>query len=158
MNIRILVGSMALILISSSTFANVGRVGQILQQQREIREQSEKSTGAYARFGSSTLERMHDAQDRIFRLLEGVSTVEQLDPAGKAELFNALEEVKAILAENERNRQECWRESKLGTTLKVTRCATIAEREQIRSDAREWKGDASICVPVPEGYSCGQIR
>lgn len=106
MNPRILVGSLALILISSSTFANVGKVGQILQQQREIREESEKSTGAYARFGSSALDRMHNAQDRIFRLLEGVSTIEQLDSARQIELFNALEEVKAILAENERNKQD----------------------------------------------------
>jgi len=156
MNTRVLVGSLALALISANAYANVGKIGQILQQQREIREQSEIATGDYVRFGPSALDRMHAAQDRIFRLLEGVSTLEQLDPARQAELFNALEEVKAVLAENEQDKQRCWRERKTGTTLKQTRCATVAELEQIRTDAQEWKGDTSVCVPTPLGISCGR--
>ena len=157
MKIHVLVTSLLLALASVSAIANVGKVGQILLQQREIRDESEHSTGAYARFGGETLGRMHAAQDRIFELLDGVSSVEQLNREQQADLFNALEEVKAIITENESNKQECWRESKLGTTLKQTRCATVAEREQIRQGARDWHSDTNVCIRSGDGPSCGRM-
>lgn len=136
--------------------ANVGRLGQILQEQREIRAESERSTGAYARFGHGALDRMQRAQDRIFRLLDGVDSLEQLDGNQQAELFNSLEEVKAVLTENERDRQICRRERKTGTTLRQTRCATVAERDRIAEGARQWIGDPAVCLPVSGTTSCGQ--
>lgn len=157
MNTRVWVASLVLALVSASAIANVGKVGQILQQQREIRDESEHSTGAYARFGGEALGRMHSAQDRIFKLLDGVSAVEQLNRDQQAELFNALEEVKAVITANESNKQQCWRESKLGTTLKQTRCATVAEREQVRQGARDWHSDTHVCIRSGGGASCGRM-
>jgi len=135
--------------------ANADKVAMILQQQREIRAQSEHSTGAYARFDPATLERMHSAQDTVFALLDGKTSVEQLAPDRQVELFNALEQVKAILAENDRNRQKCWREHKLGTTMKITRCATLAELEQVRRDAEQWKAEPTICGQRDAMTDCG---
>lgn len=155
MDTPVWVVSLVLALASTSAIANVGKVGQILQQQREIRDESERSTGAYARFGGDALGRMHTAQDRIFKLLDGVSAVEQLNRVQQAELFNALEEVKAVITENESSKQQCWREHKLGTTLKQTRCATVAERQQIMREAQTWKGDPSICGQRAAGIDCG---
>ena len=132
-------------LLSGVAFASADKAAMILQQQREIRAESDASTGAYARFGSAALTRMHAAQDQIFSLLDGGRSVEQLRPDQQVELFHSIEEVKAILAENDRNRQKCWRERKLGTTLKITRCATLAEIEQVRRDSEQWKADPTIC-------------
>ena len=154
-----LVWTSALMLCAAfAASANVGRVGQILQQQREIRAESERATGAYARFGHSALDKMQRAQDRIFKLLDGVDSLEQLDREQQAELFNALEEVKAVLAENDNDRQICQRERKTGSTLRHTRCATVAERARILEDARTWKGEPGLCMPVSGTTSCGQIR
>ncbi|MFD0739860.1 hypothetical protein ACFQZQ_11255 [Lysobacter koreensis] len=147
--------TLLLSLAATAATANVGKIGQILQQQREIRDASEHSTGAYARFGAEALGRMHAAQDRIFELLDGVSAVEQLNRDQQAELFNALEEVKAVIADNQANKQVCWREHKLGTTLRQTRCATVAERAQAREESRQWHGDTSICGQASTGISCG---
>lgn len=155
MSTRVLVGSLVLFLICANAPANVGKIGQILQQQREIRAESEKATGAYARFEPSALERMHSAQDRIFHLLDGVSTIEQLDRTRQAELFNAIEEVKAVLAQNQDNKQVCWREHKLGTTLRQTRCATLAERRLIRQGAQDWHGTPTVCGGREHGVDCG---
>jgi len=135
--------------------ANADKVAMILQQQREIRAESEHSTGAYARFGADTLDRMHSAQDQVFRLLDGKTSVSDLRPDEQVELFNALEQVKAILADNEKNRQKCWREHKLGTTMKVTRCATLAELEQVRRDSEQWKAEPTICGQRDAMTDCG---
>lgn len=154
-----LVWTSALMLcVAFAASANVGRLGQILQEQREIRAESERSTGAYARFGHGALDKMQRAQDRIFKLLDGVDSLEQLDREQQVELFNSLEEVKAVLVENDGDRQICRRERKTGTTLRETRCATVAEREKITQGAREWKGEPGICMPVAGTASCGQVR
>ncbi|TQD41013.1 hypothetical protein [Marilutibacter aestuarii] len=135
----------ALALASTLALASANKVGQILEQQREIREQTEGSTGDYARFEPRALARIEAAQDQIFSLLDGVSAVEQLHPDQQAELFNALEEVKAVLADNEDDRQHCWRERKLGTTMKETRCATVAEMRAVQEDTRNYLNRGQRC-------------
>ncbi|RDZ26783.1 hypothetical protein [Lysobacter silvisoli] len=138
--------------------ANVGRLGQILQEQREIRAETERPTGAYARFDRNQIDKMQRAQDRIFRLLDGVDQVEQLDREKQVELFNSLEEVKAVLAANENDRQICRRERKTGTTLREVRCATVGERTKLTNEARDWKGDSGVCAPESGSTSCGSAR
>lgn len=151
------VWAIGLLLAAASAAApcSVDRVGLILQQQREIREESERSLGAYSRFDRDALNRMQGAQDRIFHLLEGVASIEQLSRDQQVELFNALETVKAVIADNEGSRQKCWREHKLGTTLKQTRCATMDELEQIRRGAEHWKGEPTICGSRGNQIDCG---
>jgi hypothetical protein len=146
---------MILLSLAGVAHANADKVAMILQQQREIRAESEQSTGEYARFGADTLDRMHSAQDQVFRLLDGKATVAQLRPDEQVELFNALEAIKAIIAENDENRQKCWREHKLGSTMKVTRCATLAELEHVRRDAQDWKGEPTICGQRSATTDCG---
>lgn len=154
MGIRI-VAAVALSMIAFTAFANAGKLAAIRQQQQEIREQSEVATGKYVRFEESELARLHQAQDRIFRLLNGVDEIERLAPDQRADLFNALEEVKAIIAQNEDDRQVCQREHKVGTNRKVTVCETVAERRKVREGAHDWKGEPSVCGFLQEGIDCG---
>ena len=135
--------------------ASADKVVQILSQQREIRSQSESSTGAYSRFDREALDRMHAAQDRIFVLLDGVSSLDQLNANEQVELFNSIEVVKAVISGNEADQQKCWREHKLGSTIPKTRCATLAEIQQIRQGAEDWKGKPSICGNMGGGLDCG---
>lgn len=150
-----LMAVLAVTAVPALAWANADKLAMILQQQREIRSETESSTGAYARFGAPALGRIETAQDRIFSLLNGVNTLDQLNADQKVELFNALEEVKAVIAQNESNRQKCWRERKLGTSVKQTRCATMAELEQIRLDAQQWKGEPTICGQRDAVNDCG---
>lgn len=147
--------ALALAAAASGAFANAGKLSAILQQQREIRQQSEVATGTYSRFERSELDRMHRAQDRIFKLLDGVSDIDQLEPQRQAELFNAIEEVKSVIANNEDDRQVCSREHKLGTTMKETICATVAERRGIREGGQEWKAEPGVCATRGGGVDCG---
>lgn len=135
--------------------ASADKVVQILSQQREIRTQSESSTGTYSRFDRGELDKMHAAQDRIFVLLDGVSSLDQLNDNEQVELFNSIEVVKAVISGNEEDQQKCWREHKLGSTIPKTRCATLAEIQQIRQGAEDWKGKPSICGNLGDGVDCG---
>jgi hypothetical protein len=147
----VLVVSFLLAVSSSSVLANAGKLTQIRLQQEEIRKQTEGSTGRYVRFETGELAKLRKAQDTVFELLNGVSELSQLNATQQAELFNALESVKTVITANEADRQVCWREQRLGSHRVETRCATVAERQQIREGAHDWKSEPSICGRAAAG-------
>ena len=104
-------------------------VSEILQFQRDLRLKLESPTGEYSRFDSSAIHRMETAQDKVFRILGGVTSLDQLTLDQKVDVSNSLDEVKAILLANEDNRMICHRERKTGTNLLTRRCETVAQRE-----------------------------
>lgn len=138
----------ALLSVSLSAYASFGAtdVRQILAEQRGIRDQAEAPLGKYSRFSEQAQARLYRAQDVIFEILADGRALEQLDPNTQVRLMNAVEEVKAVLSENEGDKLECWRERKTGTSMKVTRCETVAQRERLREEARHWKSRGDICV------------
>ena len=131
--------------VSASIPATGADARQLLAEQREIREQLERPQGRYSRFDAATQARLKARQERIFALLEPGTALEQMNPREQMELLNAVEEVKAILADNADQRLECWREKKVGSQMSVTRCATVAEREQVREGARAFKAETGVC-------------
>lgn len=153
--------TMAMLLIACSS-GHAGFVAsgtdarQILLEQRQILEEVEKPTGKYSRFNDHAQRTLKAAQARIFALLDGGSTLEQLGKDEQVELLNSIEEIKAIIANNQKDKLECWRERKLGTTLKVTRCETVATRERLREEARLWKSGVGACqMGEGGGAVCG---
>lgn len=112
-------------------------VSEILTFQRGLRERLDKPYGEYSRFKESDLVRMKRAQDKVFSMLQGVSSLDQLSPEQKTDLSNALDEVKATLLANEGNRQICHRERKTGSNMIELRCETVADREAHARDSRE---------------------
>ena len=109
--------------------AQTQSVSEILTFQRGLRERLDKPYGEYSRFKESDLARMKRAQDKVFAMLQGVSSIDQLSPEQKTELSNSLDEVKATLLANEGNRQICHRERKTGSNMIQLRCETVADRE-----------------------------
>jgi hypothetical protein len=143
-------------LLASASFTTTD-TRRILAEQKDIRAESEQPLGKYSRFNDEARARLHRAQDVIFAILSEGKTLEQLRKDQQVDLLNAVEEVKAILTENEKDKLECWRERKTGTMLKVTRCETVAQRERIMREAQEWKGDTNLCLGQTDQISCGQV-
>jgi len=110
---------------------------KILNTQHELRTQLDNPTGEFSRFSPADLAKMRHAQDQIFAMLNGVTSLDQLTPNQKMELSNQLDQVKATLAQNEGNRLICHRERKTGTNLVEKRCETVADREARTRDAEE---------------------
>jgi len=112
-------------------------VSEILTFQRNLRERLDKPYGEYSRFDQAALSHMKRAQDKVFAMLQGVSSLDQLSPNQKTDLSNSLDEIKATLLANEGSRQICHRERKTGSNMIELRCETVADREAHARDSRE---------------------
>lgn len=124
---------------------------EILQIQRALRERLEKPSGEYSRFDDAAIHRMERAQDRVFSMLKGISSIDQLSATEKTDLSNALSEIKATLLANDGNRQICHRERKTGTNLVSLRCETLAEREARARDSQQQMSDISRAMQTRGG-------
>ena len=115
--------------------------GEILQAQRTLRHKFDNPSSEYSKFAPDALKRMRDAQDRIFALLSGVRSIDQLDADKQAALATALNEVKTTLAANDGDRLVCRRETKMGTNISEKRCETVASREARARESQRDVGD-----------------
>ncbi|GAA4857812.1 hypothetical protein GCM10023332_06990 [Luteimonas vadosa] len=150
--------SLVMLGMASAAMASFGTsqdARQILREQRQIQEQVEDPLGKYSRFSPEATARLNAVQARIFNLLGGASTVDHLDKNQKVALFNALQEVQAILADNEDDRLVCTRGHKLGSTIKETRCATVAQRRELRDGARLYMEKPGACQLGDGSDYCG---
>lgn len=148
MNVKPLLFALSFLLVpllASASFTTTD-TRRILAEQKDIRAESEQPLGKYSRFNDAARARLHRAQDVIFAILSEGKALEQLSKDQQVDLMNAVEEVKAVLAENENDKLECWRERKTGSNMKVTMCETVAQREQIRLDAKAWKEKPGVCA------------
>ncbi len=155
--------SVVLFAFVASAQAGFGASGtdtrQILAEQKRILKEIESPNGKYSRFSDEAQRRLQAAQARIFDLLAAGRSLEELRKDQQMELLNSVEEVKAIISNNEQDKLECWREAKLGTKLRVTRCETVATRARLREESREWKSDTTSCQMGEAGDPfCGAPR
>jgi len=110
-------------------------VADILATQHGLRARLEKHSGEYAHFDDNAIRKMERAQDRVFEMLSGVSSLDQLNPEQKIDLSNALDEVKAVLLANEDQRVICHMERRTGSNMMQRRCETVEQREANARDA-----------------------
>ena len=75
--------------------------------------------------------------DEMSKLLEGVGDLGELEDAKRVKLFNAQEEVNAILTANSGDRKICEHRPRLGSHRKEVHCETVAERKTRQSHTRE---------------------
>ncbi|WP_159016829.1 hypothetical protein [Cognatiluteimonas profundi] len=111
-------------------------VPEILQMQHALRTKLESPTGEYSRFDEASVRKMEAAQDQVFHMLSGVTSLDQLSEQQKVDLSNALDQVKATLLAQEDKRVICHIERKIGTNLTSRRCETVAQREADTAEAR----------------------
>lgn len=81
----------------------------ILRDQRQIKEQADDPLGKYSRFKPEATDKLTDVQARIFRLSGESDSIDHLVKNEKVELFNAIEEVRAIIDDDEDDRLVCTR-------------------------------------------------
>lgn len=90
------------------------------------------------------------AQQEVFALTDGKSSLDELNIAEKTKLENALERINAVVVGTPKasgEKQICKRVALTGTSMKTTRCASAAEWEQLREDSRRSLEKQHVCVP-----------
>jgi hypothetical protein len=131
---------------------------RIVEQQQALAAQFEtpaamKATG----LDMQQIETIRAAQNDVFATIGDRKVLSELTPAEQVDLKNALETIDVALQGTllaERHREKCWRDQKLGTKMKITRCATQLELAQVREGARDWWEKGDICTATADG-SCG---
>lgn len=126
-------------------------VPEILATQHALRAKLDQREGEYSKFSHADLARMRRAQDTVFEVLDGVTSLDELNAAERTELSNALSQIKATLASDEGSRLICHRERKTGTNLVTKRCETVAEREARARDSQQQMQDFSRTVQTRGG-------
>jgi hypothetical protein len=133
---------------------------RIVEQQRALAAQLESSNTANTTdLDAGQLQTIRAAQTEVFAVIGERRVLSELSADEKVTLKNGLGKIEAALQGTrlaELNREKCWREQKLGTKLKVTRCATQLEIDQLREEARAWYEKGDVCVPSPSS-SCGAL-
>jgi len=139
-----------LVLMTPSVMAEDNRdsLQILLEQQREL--QADLDDGGIDGLTARQNSAIRKAQKEVFAVTEGKAKLDDLSMDEKIRLENSLERINAEVgnsrAANDKQ-QVCWREAKSGSTIKVTRCGTQLERDQIREGARAWMEKPKVCVP-----------
>ena len=127
-------------------------VPEILQTQHALRTKLDQPGGDASRYSSEDLSRMRRAQDKVFRMLDGVASLDELNAAQRTDLSNALDEIKATLAHASDERLVCHRERRTGTNLVEKRCETVAQREARTRETQEQLREFAPTVSEHSGH------
>lgn len=133
--------------------ATASSPAQIMEQQRQIEARLDADGAGLDKQGVAEVRR---EQARVFAIVDGKDTFEDLTLEEKIDLRNALESIDAQLkatAQAEDRSDVCRREHRLGSRFKVTRCRTRAEMREERSSGQAMQGTPRICGPDQPGCS-----
>ncbi|BDU18401.1 hypothetical protein [Lysobacter auxotrophicus] len=127
------------------------KLDRILAQQQELKRDLDagKTDGMTTR----QVNAIRKAQVDVFAVTDGKTSLDQLSMDEKVRLENALERINAEVKNTRAGQDEkqvCWRERTSGTTMKVTRCGTEAEKREAREGARDFLDRPKVC-----GDRCG---
>ncbi|WP_159016830.1 hypothetical protein [Cognatiluteimonas profundi] len=130
--------------------ATATTVPEILQVQHALRAKLDAPRGEYSRFDAEAVRKVEATQDQVFRMLDGVSSLDQLNQQQQVDLANKLELIKSTLLAQDGNRVICRVERKTGTNLTTRRCETVASRERNTAEARKYMTDHPSHIQQPE--------
>ncbi len=124
-------------------------VPEILQVQHALRAKLD-APGGVANFDKGAVQQIETAQDHVFNLLEGKTSLDQLNDQQKVELSNSLQMIQATVLAQEGSRVICHVERKTGTNLTTRRCESVADREYNAAESRKYMLDHPDHIQQPE--------
>jgi hypothetical protein len=121
-------------------------VAGFLDHQRQLRD--DLGTRKFRHLGASQRRELLDAQEKVFALLEGKRSIEQLSHEQQIELYNAQHVIASIVSDAELDRPICKREKRIGSNRSETVCTTKRSLAAQRSEVdRVLKGPRNCGGP-----------
>jgi len=113
--------------------------------------------GQYGKLPKGAADRLTTLRMTIGDLLADGVDPRTLDPDKRLALFNAHEEIEAIIKKNDKSRMVCTRDSEAGTRITKTNCMTVGEREERARMAQRGTEamQRNVCTPGP-GNACSK--
>lgn len=113
--------------------------------------------GAYGPLKPGSTEKLKAARDVIADLLKGHATATELKPDDRIAVYNAQEQITAILRNEDKNRMICRKELEVGTRVPSNVCMTVGQREErAKRDSEATAGlMRTLCDPSSTS-TCGK--
>lgn len=111
-------------------------LGEIRLQQAELRQAARAGNGIFEELPEPKRMELLAKQDAVLALIEGKHSADQLDAPVRTEVFQRLEEIKALVQQAEDRRVVCEYAKPIGSHMKSRVCLTVAERRERREKAR----------------------
>lgn len=118
---------------------------EIRAQQTELRDAASAGDGIFEDYPRSDRKKLVEKQDAVLAMIEGKQTVDQLDPPVRMDVFNRLEEIRALVEQAEDSRMVCEYEKRIGTNMKTRVCRTVAQQREQMRQAQEHLGRGGNC-------------
>ncbi len=123
-------------LLATEPFA-VTSMEDFLDYQYSLREAVESGEGRFAALAPTDRTKLIRAQNDIFRILDGKTSVKRLNDRDRAALYNAQHVVAAIVTQSDDDRSICRSTSDLGSHIGTYQCRTVADAETTRVENRD---------------------
>jgi hypothetical protein len=140
----------ASLMMASTAFASIVEsdkdISSIIERQREIAEQVRRSPKAMTEQQQRLI---GEEQAKIYAIVEGKSSFDELNQEQKVRLVNAIEKIDAIVEATraaEDSRMVCRRERTVGSNMQATRCAPRKQRQEETTNARNAVEQSESCL------------
>lgn len=105
---------------------------EIRDTQDALKLSLEKKQGDYKNYSDDDRNAILHQQKSVYAIIEGKTGIDQLDETEKVALVNALESIKALLANADDNRMICERVKVIGSNLPKNQCLSVGQRRKMR--------------------------
>lgn len=117
--------------------ADTLQLGQIVEQQSQIRTDVIAGNGRYKDMPQGTKDELLARQDKLLKMIGDKRDTSQLTKAERLEAFNTLEWIEATINKEPDERMVCTRERQTGSMRVTTVCKTQRQINEAHERARE---------------------
>ena len=130
------------------------RSADILAQQQTIRADMKAKRERYANLPRDAQKSVLADQEKLEKLLEGITNTSQLAPADQAEVRRLTARIEATIKNNQDERLVCTQEARTGSNYVTRVCRTPTEiRERKDADGKLLEGENSR-IKCNDGNGC----
>lgn len=120
-------------------------LAEIHEQQTELHADAVAGKGQFKDMSNEDRADVVKRQGEVLALIEGKSSLDDLNDIEKVRAFNLLESIKATLVKNEDERVICERHKPAGSNMTQRVCATVAERRRMQEVTSEALTKRPLC-------------
>lgn len=132
-----LAATLSFAVVADDTIAIDGTPQSLRASQDAIKRDITAKKGGYEHLTDGEKQTILRKQDTIYALIDGRDSFDGLREDEKVRLFNAVEEVRALVAKAEDGRMVCERVKVIGSNRPQNKCLTVAERRRQRERAQQ---------------------
>lgn len=122
-------------------------VGDYLDHQHALRRDFEHGK-RFRHVDGQSKRQLFAAQDRIFAILEGRDSIEELTAQQQVDLYNAQNVVNGVVADAELDREVCRREKQIGSNRVKLVCLSKREWREVYDNTQRDMRAPRVCQPT----------